>query len=153
MRVRSDPLSAEQHRKIAAYLFNHTWSLLDRKGRNAAEDDEMLHAAHASRYHWAQVGRPVNLSVGEWQISRVYAVLGRAEPARYHARRALAIARRAHLGRFYIAYAYEALARAERVARNPARRNRYLLLAQREGAAIRDKDDQRMLWEDLSTLR
>ena len=41
----------------------------------------MLHAAHASRFHWGEVGEPVNFARGEWQISRVYAVLGRPEPA------------------------------------------------------------------------
>ena len=35
----------------------------------------MLHAAHASRYHWGNVGEPVNLARGEWLCSRVYAVL------------------------------------------------------------------------------
>ena len=47
----------------------------------------MIHAAHASRYHWSQVGEPVNVAHGEWQCSHVYAALGRAEPALHHARR------------------------------------------------------------------
>ena len=76
----------------------------------------MIHAAHASRHHWGHAGTPVNVSIGEWQLSRVYAVVARAEPALYHGRRALEIARQNHLGRFYVAYAYEALARASAVA-------------------------------------
>ena len=31
----------------------------------------MIHAAHASRYHWSQVGTKANLARGEWQVSRV----------------------------------------------------------------------------------
>ena len=78
-------------RKLAADLFNHTWTLLEKPDRTPAEDDEMIHSAHASRFHWGEVGEPFNLARGEWQCSRVYAVLGRAEPALWHARRCLAI--------------------------------------------------------------
>ena len=86
----------EWHIKMAAALFNHTWSLMDKKQRSKEEDDEMVHAAHASRYHWGQrvsfgEGKPVNLGRGEWQISRVYAVLKNPKQARYHAQRYLDI--------------------------------------------------------------
>jgi hypothetical protein len=147
-----DPLNRAAHRKIGRDLFNHTWSLLDRKRRTKAEDDEMLYAAHASRYHWSHAGTPLNASIGEWQISRVYSVLGRAEPALYHGRRALEIARRNHLGRFYLAYAYEALARAAAVAGARRDRDRFLREARRTGDAVRSRDDRRMLREDLTTI-
>jgi hypothetical protein len=149
---KSDPLTPAQHRKIAADLFNYTWSLLDQKDRGQEAKDEMLHAAHASRFHWGHAGTPLNRSVGEWQLSRVYATLGRSEPAIYHARRALEIARRNQLGRFYLAYAYEAIARASAVAGVRRTRDRYVRLARRVGATVRDQDDRRMLLEDLSTV-
>jgi hypothetical protein len=152
VRRKPDPLTREQHRKIAADLFNYTWSLLDLKGRSQEEVDEMLHAAHASRYHWGHSGTPLNHSIGEWQVSRVYAILGRAEPALYHGRRALEIARRNRLGRFHLAYAYEAMARAASVAGERRARDRYLREAHRIGAGVRDRDDRRMLLEDLETI-
>ncbi|HEY1198600.1 MAG TPA: hypothetical protein VGG32_07735 [Thermoplasmata archaeon] len=152
MRRRADPLTRGQHRKIAADLFNYTWSLLDLKGRSKEEIDEMLHAAHAARYHWGHAGTPLNYSIGEWQVSRVYSILGRAEPALYHGRRALEIARRNGLGRFYVAYAYEAMARASAVAGQRRARDRYLREARRIGATVRGRDDQRMLMEDLATI-
>lgn len=153
MRRSEDPLTRSAHRKAGAYLFNHTWSLLGKPRRSAADAEEMLHAAHASRYHWGRVGRPVNFAVGEWQIFRVYSELGRAEPAAFHAQRSLEIARHARLGRFYIAYAYEALARASSIAKRRRERDRFLRAARRVGRGIRDRDDQRMLWEDLATIR
>ncbi len=112
----------------------------------------MLHAAHASRFHWGHGGSARNRSIGEWQVSRVYAVLGRSEPALFHGRRALEIALRHGLGRFYVAYAYEALARAEAVAGHPTERDRYLRHARCLGARVRDADDRRMLTEDLATI-
>ncbi len=39
-----------------------------------AQDDEMIHAAHASRYHWGEVSDDVHLARGEWQCARVYSV-------------------------------------------------------------------------------
>ncbi len=84
-------IDAVTHRQLAVDLFNSVWTLLERTDRSTAEDDDMLHAAHASRHHWGEVGEPVNLARGEWQCSRVYAVLGRAEPALWHARRCLAL--------------------------------------------------------------
>jgi len=112
----------------------------------------MIHAAHASRYHWGQAGRDLNRSIAEWQISRVYAVLGREEPSRYHAHRALELARRGRLAPFYEAYAYEALARATAVARKPKETKRYLEKAQLIGRRIRNRDDRRMLDEDLASI-
>ena len=72
----------------------------------------MIHAAHASRYHWGEVGTAANRARGEWQCARVYAVLGRAEPAFHHARRCLAICETHGLGDWDLAAAWEALARA-----------------------------------------
>ena len=77
---RSDD-ETQVHRRLAAELFNRVWSLLEKPDRDQTDDDTMLQAAHASRFHWGEVGEPVNFARGEWQISRVYAVLGRPEPA------------------------------------------------------------------------
>ena len=49
----------------------------------------MIGAAHASRYHWSKAASGVNRARGDWQCSRVYAILGRGEPALWHARRCL----------------------------------------------------------------
>lgn len=153
MPQREDPVDRPTHRKIGAHLFNYTWSLLDRGKYTAEEADEMLHAAHASRYHWGSAGGPLQRSIGEWQISRVYAVLGRPEPATYHARRALEIAVRHRLSSFYVAYGHEALARARQVAGDAQATLRHLRVAQRLGSKVRDADDRRMLLEDLNTIR
>ncbi len=71
-------LDQATRRALAVGLFNHTWTLLETHPRTPAQDDEMIHAAHASRYHWGEVADDVHLARGEWQCSRVYAVLGRA---------------------------------------------------------------------------
>src|SRR6266545_7598390 len=61
--------------------------------KSREDDDRMIHAAHASRFHWggAPECKPENLARGEWQVSRVYAVVGLAEPALRHTHRCLDI--------------------------------------------------------------
>jgi hypothetical protein len=145
-------LTPKQHRTIAADLFNEVWRLMEAKGRTREDDLRMVHAAHASRHHWGAVGTPRNLAVGEWQVSRVYAVLGRGEPARVHAEACLALCRRHRLKGWVLAYAYEALARAAAVAGRRRDRDRYLRLGGRAGRAIRAADDREQFLRDLATV-
>ncbi len=152
MTRRNDPAGQELHRALAAYLFNLTWRLLDRPHRTPSQRDAMVHAAHASRYHWGRAGRPRNRSIGEWQISRVYAVLGRGEPAWYHGRRALAIARRHRLAPFYVAYALEALARAAAVGGDRRSRDAFVRQARAMAARVRAADERRRLEADLDAI-
>ncbi len=142
----------EWHRKMAAKEFNRVWSLLEKRRRTAADVDEMIHAAHASRFHWGVVGKPVNWAIGEWQVSRVYAVLKRPEPAMYHAKRCLAICREHRVSGFPLAFAYEALARAAAVAAHPRERDRYLREARRIGERIEEQEDRKIFFSDLETI-
>ena len=111
-------LSSEQHTQCAKALFNSVWTFLEMKDRSVDDDDLMVHTAHASLLHWLQVGTARNFARGEWQLSRVYAVLNRAEPALHHADRCLALCRDHDLGDFDLGFAYEAHARAHAVAGN-----------------------------------
>ena len=138
---------------LAVGLFNYTWTLLENPDRTREQDDEMLHAAHASRYHWGEVGEAVNLSRGEWQVSRVYSVLGRGEPALYHARRCVEI-NEANEGRedWELGSAYEAMARASAVAGDTPGRDEWKARAVAELAKIGDAEDRQVLEQDIATL-
>jgi DNA-binding transcriptional MerR regulator len=145
-------LDPGDERRLAAQLFNGVWELLERPGRSTDDDFAMLHAAHASRYHWGVVGQPVHWARGEWQISRVYAVLGRAEPALHHGLRYLALVDAHGLAPFDRAYAHEAIARGYRVAGDPARQAEHLTLARAAAAAITDPEELEFLLPDLDQL-
>ena len=145
-------LDAQDERRLAAQLFNGVWELLERPQRSRAEDDAMLHAAHASRYHWGVVGKPVNLARGEWQVSRVYAVLGRAEPALHHGRRCLDLVAEFDLSPFDRAYAHEAIARGYRVAGDADREAEHVALARAAAADITDPEELEFLLPDLEQL-
>jgi hypothetical protein len=143
-------MSPEDERTLAASLFNGTWTLLERDDRTRADDDRMLHMAHASRYHWGNVGTAANLARGEWMCSRVYTVLGRAEPAAAHARRVLQLCEENGLADFDLAFAYEALARAASVAGDTAEARRYVALAQ--AVPVADAEDRDLLARDLASI-
>ncbi len=140
------------HRKFAVDLFNLTWNLMDKKERTATENDTMLNAAHASRYHWEQIGAPLNLARGEWQLARVYALLERAEPARYHAKRCLEICIDHGIGDFDLAFAYEAMARAYAVTGKPEARDKMKELALEASKDIEKDDDREYFLSELGTI-
>ena len=143
---------AEWHRKTAVDLFNGVWRLLDKPRRKRAEDDWMVHAAHASRHHWGAVGTPTNIAVGEWQVSHVYAVLRRSEPATHHARRCLALCEEHEIRGFPLAFAYEALARADAVAGRKRDLRTHLAKAYEAGLRIVDKEDREEFFRQLKTV-
>ncbi|MBI3362023.1 MAG: hypothetical protein HY023_13045 [Chloroflexi bacterium] len=142
----------QQHRRLAIDLFNHVWTLLDKPDRTREENDDMIHAAHASRYHWGIVGAAVNLARGEWQVSRVYSVLKMPEPALYHARRCLDICLESHIGDFDLAFGYEALARASAIAGKTSDVEKYIAMAKQAGENITEQDDKELLFSDLKSI-
>lgn len=140
------------HRKFAVDLFNHTWNLLDKADRTPEEDDEMIHAAHASRFHWGKIGTAIHFARGDWQISRVYAVLDRAEPALYHAKRCLQTCQTNNIRDFDLAFAYEALARAYAAAGEDDERRKALQLAKDAGEQIEEEDNRKYFFSELQTI-
>lgn len=142
----------EWHKRSAVNLFNLVWNLLDKKDRSKQEDDKMVHAVHASRFHWGEIGTPLEFERGEWQISRVYSILSRPKSALFHAQRCLEICRENDIGDFDIAFAYEAMARAHAVAKDKTRCEKYLNLAKEAGEKIAKKEDKDYFFSDLKTI-
>ena len=144
--------TAPTERQLAADLFNLVWTLLEQTGRTTEDDDRMVHAAHASRYHWGEVGGPEQIAIGEWQCARVYSVLGRAEPALHHARRCLEIATGGDVPDWLIASAHEGMARAHAVAgqRESALASR--AAAEAALAEVTDAEDRQVVQDDLASL-
>jgi hypothetical protein len=140
------------HKRLGIDLFNYVWTLLDKSDRTQEEIDDMIHSAHASRYHWSKVGTQVHFARGEWQISRVYAVVGRSEPAYYHGNRCLQICEANNIADFDLAYAYEALARAAAVAGNKAELTEYLAKANAAGENIAEEDDKKLFYSDIASV-
>lgn len=139
-------------RALAVDLFNETWTLLETEDRTHDQDERMIHAAHASRYHWEQVGGPGQLAVGDWQISRVYSALGRAEPAEHHAREALACAQEHDVPTWVLASAHEGMARSATMTGDLELARSHADEALRLANTIEDTEDRQVVLDDLATL-
>src|SRR5580704_850445 len=133
------------HRQLGVDLFNGTWTMMEQPDRTPDEDALLIHMAHASAYHWLQVGAPENVARSHWQCSRMYTVLGRSEPAIYHAKLVLDVCEQNDIGD-------GALARAYAVAGNSAESAGWLAKAQAASTDITDDEDRELLLTDLATI-
>ena len=150
----AEALDREAHRRLGVDLFNKAWTLMEKEGRTQEDDDELLHCAHASAYHWLHAGTAANRARSEWQCSRVNVVLGQPEGALHHARRCLAIveASPGEMEEFDLPAAYEALARAHALAGDREEAARFLELGRAETAKIADEDDRAIIAADLASV-
>jgi hypothetical protein len=145
-----DLQSAHKHFSIAC--FNRTWEFMDRDKLTSEDAQEMILLSMTSLWHWTQRPEcaPNNLFGGNWQISRVYAILGNAPEAMRYAELALKFGKQA--GPFHEAYGYEALARAEKVAGNPQRARRHLDSARGLAEKVEEPNQKATLQNDIEQL-
>ncbi|AMV20225.1 hypothetical protein [Planctomyces sp. SH-PL14] len=145
-----DPAPA--HRFFAADCFNRAWDLMDLADRTAAYDLALIDLVHASMWHWSQ--RPdvtdLSRSIGYWQASRAYVVVGQAENARRYGQLCLDITPADEP--FYAGYAHEALARAEFALGNVEAGRRHLERAKELATAVPAEGDREALLKDLANL-
>lgn len=146
------PVDKETHTTIASTLFNAVWDLMERSDRSPADDELMVNAAHASRFNWGMVGTPLHFARGEWQISRVYTVVRRVEPALHHAENSMSLCLNHQLGDFDLGFAYEACARAWALQGDRMRRDRYLGLARQCADRVESTEDRTWLMDNINTV-
>ena len=147
-------MTPEEERQLAVELFNRGWTLMETDERTEEQDDELINTAHASAYHWTQVGTPANRARSEWQLSRAYTVLDRPEPALHHARRCLAYCEEnpEAIEDWDLPYAHEALARAHALAGEADVAGRHAAAARELAAGVAGAEDREHLEADLGTL-
>jgi DNA-binding transcriptional MerR regulator len=151
-----DGLDEATHRQLGKDLFNHTWTLIEKADRTPAETDEMVHATHASAFHWSRGGGTLaNAARGAWQIARVYSTLGRGEAAMWHASRCLELVEAAIKAGvaddWDMPAALEGLARALAVSGDRAGATETRERARAALDGIADPEDRQIIEQDLET--
>jgi hypothetical protein len=143
---------AAAHKYFSAECFNNAWDLIDKKGRTAEEDEQMLRLSLASTWHWSQREdcTQANLAIGYWQTSRIYALLDQVDNARRYGQLSLDACQEDQP--FLLGYAYEALARAESLAGNNQKITDYLQKARDLAEKVPEADDKKLLLNDLDTI-
>ena len=141
------------HKFFSAQCFNMAWSLIDKPDRTAEEDEQMIRLSQASLWHWTQRDDCTkrNMSIGYWQASRVYALVGQADAARKYG--LLSLECSAKEEPFYMGYAYEALARAESVAGDRRKMDEHLRKARELADSVSDVESRKILLADLDGIK
>ncbi len=142
----------EAQLQFAKKVNGEVWELLQKSNRTKGEDERMVHAAHASRYHWLNAGTGLHHQRAEWLIAHVYTELGMADSALRHAARCLELTNEYPdlVKDFDRAYADEGLARANALAGKRDEALKYLRLAQQAGQAINNDEDKSIFFGDFN---
>ena len=145
-------MTPDEHRALGVELYNTTWELLE----GGAAPDAVIDTAHASAFHWSHAAgaTAANRARSQWLCSHVYAVLGRPEPALYHAERCLALVQGTpdEMEEFDLPAAYEALARAHAVAGRSEEARRFLAVGRAEISTIADAEDREHLESQFASV-
>lgn len=72
---------AAAHRWMAIEANNGAWDLIEQPTRTANELARLLHLAHASCWHWSQVGKPIHQLRGLTLLTTAYVTAGVPEAA------------------------------------------------------------------------
>lgn len=144
----------EAHVYFSTELFNTTWEYIEQADQRSVDEDmTMLHTAIASLWHWSQREDVTheNLSVGYWQVSRVYNLIKQPHNARTYGLLALKYAD--GLEPQFKAYAYETLARAEMQVGNRVIMLVYLEKLNEQLQMIEEEDERALLLKYLSSIK
>lgn len=145
-------MELELHKELAIDAFNKTWDYIDKDSRTKEETLEMIHLAHASRYHWGIAGTELEKARGEWQISRVYSISNLGESALLHAKAYLDICRKNNFKDWDLSFAYEAIAYAYKVLGNIELMNEFKELGIKSLKDIKEKGDRDYAESELNKI-
>ena len=144
-------ISKIHHRYLGIELNIQTWHLLSKDKRNDDDNIRMINFAKASLFHWRKSDKYDNINEqrGQWMISHVYAVLGKADEALSFAKQTLKITKKEKLEDFDLAYACESMARAFAVSGDKVESKRWYDKAKSSGKLIQDNEDRKYFLSDL----
>src|SRR5512146_1896119 len=100
------------HRRFASECNNRAWQLAEAASRTAAEDAEMLDAAHAAALHWRAVGTELHAARATMLLAQVHALLGHGALALPYARASFAFVTSHESADWEVAFAHAILANA-----------------------------------------
>ena len=145
-------LSEKTHHYLGIEMNIQTWNLLQKNNRSQEENVRMINYALASQYHWfkSPEWQPINEQRGYWLISHVFAVLGIGDKALENAEKCFKLTQELELKDFDLAYAYEAMYRANLCLKNEENTQKYYEMAKNAGEKIENKENSDLFFSDLN---
>lgn len=142
----SDRPSADEiatwQKRFAVVCNNRAWQLVEKAERTPSEVHEMLHAAHASAWHWARVGTALNEARANLLLGLAHALASEGPLALRYAMSAFNYFNEHEAPDWEQAFAHASLAAAAKAAGNPELHREHYAEAQRLGEAIADSEDR-----------
>lgn len=152
----SDPIPDEEmrawHRRFASECNNRAWSLSESPTRSAADDREMLLAAHAAAFHWDKIGTEIQAARADMLLGQVHALLGHGNLAMSYARSAFSSVTSRESANWEIALAHAVLANAASAAVDPAIHARHYALASAIGLSLPNAEERRIFEASFSRV-
>lgn len=133
---------ARWNRWFAIECNNLAWRLAEMPARSAAENDEMLHVAHAAAFHWAKVGTELHQARATMLLGHVHALLGNGAIAMGYARQSFAYVSSHDSPHWEVAFAHAVLANAAAAAGERELHAQHYARAQALGTALEDAEDR-----------
>ncbi|SDR18520.1 hypothetical protein [Pseudovibrio sp. Tun.PSC04-5.I4] len=145
---------ALDHRSIAIELNQRAWSLLEKQDRTHEDNDELLHVAHASLWHWLQAGTKKNHQRGLWLVGRIHVLQGNGEAAMRYAEKTMELTEtnKEDMAEYDHAYAHELLARATLLAGDQSKAAALYERAARLGQLIDGEQNRKIFFSDLEAI-
>ena len=133
---------AKWQKWFAVACNNRAWELIELPSRTPGETHELLHAAHASAWHWARVGTDLNEARAQMLLGFAHAVAGDGPLALRYATASFNYFDEHGAADWEQAFAHAVLAAAARAAGNPELHREHYAEASRAAAAIADAEDR-----------
>ena len=140
----SDDEIRQWHRRFAAESNNRAWRLSEAATRSAADDDEMLNAAHAAALHWSRVGTELHAARADMLLGHVHALLGHGDLALRYASASFAYLSSRDSADWELAFAHAVLANAASTAKDRDLYLRHYALAKEMGRALQSAEDRKI---------
>ena len=102
------------HHWFGVELNNNVWDWLEKADYSQPHAEQMVHAAHASCFHWIKAGTALNHQRGECLVANAHAAVDNGESAVRHANRSVELLKELadEAADWDFAFTYDGLARA-----------------------------------------
>ena len=132
------------HRWFGAECNNRAWRLSEAPARSAAEDDEMLDAAHAAALHWSTVGTAIHRARADMLLAHVHALLRHGTIAMQYAQRSFDAVMSRESPDWELAFAHAVLAHAALAANDTRLHAHHYMRAKEIGFALPDAEERQI---------
>lgn len=144
---------SQWQKRFAVACNNRAWELIERADRTPSEVHEMLHAAHASAWHWARVGTALNEARANMLLGLAHALVGDGPLGLRYAMLAFNYFNEHEAPDWEQAFAHAALAAAAKGAGDAALHAEHYAEAERLGLAIADDQDRDIFMRSFTQIR